>query len=357
MKPELIFQRIADEEMLNDFLVKWRIDQLRGLTIDQYTGVGNKKTFCQYVENQTRPLGSINGRNSSKFGIYKMKNKEAKPKGTDNNGTYAWMKKFDPQNTGNYELIFDNVISEVQKVANHALMGDFAAIEDFQLDSIFKWKVAYLYSNNRLIPIFTKTNLLQIVNSLGMNANYRVPYYEMQQFLMALKPFDQTVVEYMRKLFNELRIRIDEVTKTRKSSGKRKSVSIKSTTVQHRKGNSGYSAGQFHNDIQNALHAELCAKHGVSNVHMELNWVDILVDLEDKIILYEIKSDRYASNCIVSGLGQILGYAFRAAEFYNKKVELIIAGANDSFDNEIAVIEYIFKQIKLPISYHKIDFK
>jgi hypothetical protein len=57
-----------------------------------------------------------------------------------------------------------NVITEIQQIANLAMAGDFPAIENLKLTSLFRRKVAFLYSENQLIPIFAKTSLIAIVN-------------------------------------------------------------------------------------------------------------------------------------------------------------------------------------------------
>jgi hypothetical protein len=355
MKLEKINQRLADEEMLQKFLTEWPIEKLNEMRLSQYNDVGNKETFCQCVETKTRPLGSIKGRNSTKFGIYKRLNKEKIPAHTVSNDIYTWQPRYNHDDQ-DAQKAFKNVINEVQLIADLAASGDFSAIENLGLTSLFRWKVAFLYSNNRLIPIFSKTNLLQIVNRMGMDANYKTPYYRMQEFLMAGKPFDETVVEYMRRLYAEHRIKIDKVQKPRRQPVRRRGVTRKGTGPQTRSGHEGYTASQFHNEIQMSLYDQLCKEHGKKRVNMELDWVDIMVQLPNKVILYEIKSDRYASGCVINGLGQILGYAFRAKSHFRKDVELVIAGPNESFENEQEIVKYIFKQIKLPVTYLKIVY-
>jgi hypothetical protein len=355
MKFEIINQRFEDEEMQRDFLAKWPVEQLGNMSLRQYNDTGDKETFCQYVETKARALGSIKGSNSTKFGIYKRLNKDKKPKGTRSDDNYTWVRYYNDQNL-DAVAAFRNVINEVEQIANLAASGDFEPIEHYKLRSMFRWKIAFLYSENRLIPIFSKLNLIQIVNRMGMGATYRTPYYQMQLFLMARKPFDKTVVEYMRDLYTEHRIKIDKVKKPRRRPVGRKGVTRKGTGPQQRSGHEAYTASQFHNEIQTALYEQLCDEHGKACVNMELDWVDILVELPKKVILYEIKSDRYASGCIIKGLGQVLGYAFHAKLRFRKELELVIAGANEGFHNEQEIVDFIFDQVKMPISYLKIDY-
>ncbi|TRW21539.1 hypothetical protein FMM05_19985 [Flavobacterium zepuense] len=353
MNTNLIEQRAADIEMLTDFLRHWPIDELMAMTLEEYNDVGNKETFCQYVETKTRPLGSIKGLNSIKFGIYKRKNKAKKPKTNKSNSVYTWLPRYN-NSTDSAERAFAEVRKEVCEIAKLAIDGDFTAIESFGLPSLFRWKVAYLYSDNRLIPIFSQTNLKLIVREKGMDIDRKTTYFQMQEFLMEHKPIFETVVEYMRRLYHEHRIKIDKLPKERKRSKSHKATDLKATSPQPRKGAEGYVANQFHNHIQNSLYENLCEKHGEENVHMELNWVDILVRLPDKSILYEIKSDRWPAQCMVKGLGQLFAYSYEALKTKSGKIELVVAGPNALNAEEADFLKYIRNQIKLPVKYVQI---
>jgi|GEM_PF-669611 len=349
-------QRITDESMLQDFLDKWPIESLHRMTLREYNHIEDKNTFCQYIETKTRPLGSIKGNNSTKFGIYRQRNLKSRPARTTSNDHYTWETKFN-SNDLDERKAFKSVITEIQQIANLSMAGDFEAIEDLQLNSLFRWKVAYLYSQNRLIPIFAKTKMVAIVNMQGMNATYRTSYYSMQQYLISRKPFDKTVVEYMRELFNEYRGDKRKKMQVVKKNSRRRPVSRKKGGKQERCGHGGYTANLFHDDIQQALYEQLCEEFLPENVLMEDDWVDLLVNLPDKIILYEVKSARYAVDCMLQGIGQALGYAFRVQQFYKKSVELVIAGPNSPSEIDFEVIEFIKAQFTMPVSYLKINYQ
>ena len=68
---EDIAERTEDlEALLDEFLKRWDYDTVKKLTLADYVGLGNKDTFCQWVETKTKILGSIKGSPSIKFGIY-----------------------------------------------------------------------------------------------------------------------------------------------------------------------------------------------------------------------------------------------------------------------------------------------
>lgn len=357
MPSEKIIQRQADEHMLAEFLEQWPIGSLHEMSLREYNHVGDKETFCQCIETKTRPLGSIKGNNSTKFGIYRQLNKESRPPNSTSNKNYTWETKFNPDNLDENSA-FEQVITNIQQIANFAMAGDFEAVEHQPINSLFRWKVAYLYSENCLIPIFAKTKLIAIVRQQGMDANNHTPYYEMQKYLMARKPFDMTVVEYMRELFEQLRGKKKQRAPIPKKKNRhRRPVRKKRGGRQERSGHKGYTADLFHDDLQQALYEQLCLQHLPENVLMENDWVDIMVELPDKVIIYEIKSARYAAECLSQGIGQALGYAFRVRQSFSKPVELVIAGPNEYFENEREFIDFLKDQLLIPISYLKIDYE
>lgn len=81
-------------EILRQFRGRWNVDEVRQMALDQYVSVGDKDTFCQWLETKTRKLGSIKGVYSSKFGIYKRQDESKKPKTLYNDKDYSWLKYY-----------------------------------------------------------------------------------------------------------------------------------------------------------------------------------------------------------------------------------------------------------------------
>jgi hypothetical protein len=84
----------SPREVLHSFLERWTIERVESMTLKEYVSVGNKDTFCQWLETKTRPLGSIKGLTSSKFGIYKRVNRNKKPKILASDSEYSWQKYY-----------------------------------------------------------------------------------------------------------------------------------------------------------------------------------------------------------------------------------------------------------------------
>ena len=57
------------KELLDACLDRWQPDYIQEMTLEEYVGVNNKDTFCQWVETKMRMIGSIKGMTSIRFGI------------------------------------------------------------------------------------------------------------------------------------------------------------------------------------------------------------------------------------------------------------------------------------------------
>ncbi|HTX22428.1 MAG TPA: hypothetical protein VMD27_11325 [Candidatus Aquilonibacter sp.] len=171
-------------EILYAFLDTWTVDEIRRMTLDQYVSVGDKDTFCQWLETMTRSLGSIKGVNSSKFGIYKRRDKSKRPKRLCNDNDYSWQKFYgDDRNEA-----FAKIKSEILQIIDYAKKGQFEQIDDLHLTQFVRWKIAYLYSGERLIPIFKKDILVKIANHFGLSAAYKTPNSAIQFTFTKLNP-------------------------------------------------------------------------------------------------------------------------------------------------------------------------
>ncbi|HEU0143564.1 MAG TPA: hypothetical protein VFQ47_02150, partial [Nitrososphaera sp.] len=152
-------------KLLNQFLERWPEDKVRKMTLSQYTGVGDKDTFTYWVEFGMQELGSMRGMYAIKFGIYKRDpKKEKRPKRFISDKEYTWRHVF-----GNsQEEAFENVKEETLQIIKYAQRGDFTKIDGLHLSDLFKWKVASLYSNERLVPIFKRDVLNKIANAFRL---------------------------------------------------------------------------------------------------------------------------------------------------------------------------------------------
>ncbi len=194
------------KELLDNFLDRWTVDNIHSLTLQEYVGLENKDTFCQWVETKTRMLGSIKGMTSIKFGIYERKDPTKKPKNYKNDEKYSWLQGYgDSRKTA-----FENTKRDIIEIIQLSEVGKFEQIDNIQLPDLFKWKVAFLYSNERLIPIYKREVLFKIANHFGLQTNRNTTISEIQNVMMLNKPAYLNVYEFMRQLYDQFGAKEDK---------------------------------------------------------------------------------------------------------------------------------------------------
>lgn len=127
---------------------------------------------------------------------------------------------------------------------------------------------------------------------------------------------------------------------------------LKKTTDVSVKSSSGYILSRAHDKIQNSLAISLKNKYGDNaKIKMESSYIDVLVELEDKFILYEVKSSLCPQRCIREALGQIIQYGHSLKQKSNKSIEYVIVGPTKVDDSACSYYRYIKNIITEPLSY------
>ncbi len=332
--------------LLNDFHQRWPIEKIENMTLEEYVSVRNPDTFTQWVETKTKPLGSIQGINSSKFGIYKRQDPNEKPKTFSNDNYYSWRRVFGQ----NRHEAFRNVRSDVVNTARYAQNGNYALIDSLELTDMYKWKLAYLFSNEQLLPIFSTAAIAKVAKMQSINLDQ--PRSSILQLIMANKPIDQTVYEYGSALYKQAQA--DSNGTTDKDKG-RKFAKTLPTGSQKRSGSGSYIADLKHNRLQKCLYNELFNEYKGQDVKivLEENYVDIKVKSDKFIQFYEVKSRGTASDCIRDALGQVLAYAYKDPASCKK--EIIVAGECAPTEKETQFIEYLKNSLDIEFSYRSIS--
>lgn len=172
--------------LYQQFQEAFPIEYLKEMPLDKYTNLNRADSFCYWLESETYKLGSIWGGSSYKFGIYKYNKRpneaDSRIQSDDN---YAWYAKY---NKGTAEEAYLLVRDAVVSIAEYARNGDLESIDEINtLGDTFKWKIAFLYSNESLIPIYNKDMLNIVSEELGMNdpKGKSIPF--IQRFLMQKK--------------------------------------------------------------------------------------------------------------------------------------------------------------------------
>lgn len=155
------------------------------MKLDEYTNLNRENSFCYWLESKTVELGSIWGGSSYKFGIYRYDKRPDNPSVVVSDEEYAWYKKY---NASNRDEAFELVLKAIVTIAESALSGNLEAIEEENtFGNVVKWKIAFLYANEMLLPIYKRDMLEKVASKLGYSDSAKAKIYELQHFLMSQK--------------------------------------------------------------------------------------------------------------------------------------------------------------------------
>ena len=155
------------------------------MKLDEYTNLNRENSFCYWLESKTVELGSIWGGSSYKFGIYRYDKRPDNPSVVVSDEEYAWYKKY---NASNKDEAFEIVLKAIVTIAESALSGNLEAIEEENtFGNVVKWKIAFLYANEMLLPIYKRDMLEKVASKLGYSDSAKAKIYELQHFLMSQK--------------------------------------------------------------------------------------------------------------------------------------------------------------------------
>lgn len=188
-------------KLYENFLKEFPLESLKSMPLERYTNLKRDDSFCYWVESRTYELGSIWGGASYKFGIYKYAKRPDNPGIIVSDEEYAWYKWYDAKDR--YEA-YKITLNSVVKIAELASNGKFGEIDnDKTLGTVLRWKIAFLYSNKQLIPIYKRKYLEDLATILGMNGASQASIWELQKFLINQKG-DKDLFDYYDYLLSIL---------------------------------------------------------------------------------------------------------------------------------------------------------
>ena len=185
LRPDLtaaIKKNLENEAKLKEkFLKQFPVESLRTMPIEKYTNLNRNDSFCYWLESETYRLGSIWGGTSLKFGIYMYDQlpKEGMPAKHDDK--YCWLAKY---NCKTSEEAYKVVRDKIATIAEKAVQGDLEGVEDVDFGDAVKWKIACLYSDNKVINMYTKELLQAAAKGFGYKGDYN-SRPEMNRFIIA----------------------------------------------------------------------------------------------------------------------------------------------------------------------------
>jgi hypothetical protein len=350
------------QELLAEFLERWPETAVRDMALNEYSGVDDKDTFTYWVETKMRPLGSIKGAYSTKFGIYRRKNLKKLGGNYRNDDIYTWMNRFGNNRDEAFAAVKQNLLDIIASAEN----GDFVKIDDIGIPNLFKWKVASLYSNERLVPIFKQDALLRIAAGYGLKASASTNVSQIHELIISHKPAEEDIYSYMERLYQQYggkhhtdteepaTVPGEESTPTTVVK-KSHAPNPKNILPQPRSAARSYIADLKHNKIQEELIRRLVEEHGEAAVQREENWVDVKLVLPDEIVFYEVKSASYPNICIRQALGQVLDYVFKNKD--TRKKRIVVVGPYPPNASDRKFIDFIKAMLNIEFSYENIDLQ
>jgi len=106
-----------------------------------------------------------------------------------------------------------------------------------------------------------------------------------------------------------------------------------------------------HKRIQAKLMKELKSEYPSARISREDEFIDVKVQTEQEIILFEIKSDLEPKTVIRNALGQILEYAYYSGKQYQLFLSLVIVGRNPLSSKDEIYLNRLKCDFRLPIKY------
>lgn len=172
--------------LYNQFLQQFPIENLENMTLEEYSNLNRDNSFCYWLEAKTKELGSIWGGAAYKFGIFKF---DRTPKDDNlkyaHDENYSWSSRLGSTS----EEAFTNVRKAIVKIANHARNAEWVEIEKMkELWPITTWKIAFLYSNEQLLPIYDKDGwLIPLATHFGLTDAKKHSRTDLYNFLLKEK--------------------------------------------------------------------------------------------------------------------------------------------------------------------------
>ena len=190
------------EQQLSDFLKEFPYEKALNMTLDLYSGLAsdNDNYFCRWVEFKTMALGGIRGGSAYKYGIYRVGDDEKTAKVGFRDQGYAWLKDVGTTFEEASHYVLEN-IKKIIKAAHEGHYEDIDGIEGFF--DVFKWKVAFLYSNGGLFAIYKRESLRYLAKLHGMENADKAPLSALYRFLIQLKKPEESIWDFGHHLWEQ----------------------------------------------------------------------------------------------------------------------------------------------------------
>jgi len=147
------------EELLQLFLKRFPADSIKNMQMDDFVYNGNPENFSYWLEKKTDQLGGIAGGSAYKFGFFKLDPEksysEKTPKGAVKDNDFGWYKFYGETP----EAAYKEVINRISQIIEAVQKEDYDKVDNIEYSNSCKLKIAYLYSEKKLMSIFKEDAL------------------------------------------------------------------------------------------------------------------------------------------------------------------------------------------------------
>lgn len=176
----------------NSFQERFPIEKLEEMTLEEYTNLDRSDSFCYWIESRTGSLGSFWGGSSFKFGIYRYINRPSDTRVVSDD-KYAWYKLLKAETA---QEAFYRIREIIVAIAYAARNGNLEKIDEIkELGNSYKWKIAFLYSDYHLIPIYKREYLVGAAEAMGIANAASMKVSAIQRRLMEMAG-NQNIFDY-----------------------------------------------------------------------------------------------------------------------------------------------------------------
>ena len=225
-----------------------------------------------------------------------------------------------------------------------------AAFHDHGWLGIMKAEVAAVQGNSAILDRPTKPHHI-------LNIRFRrddVDFFSSDIIAMDNDP----LVKYQRYQLYPLksghRVKIETTARKHKQKGK---PTIDAPSTVFRKGSAASEYTPEHQVMQRRLMADLKGEYGDDSVIAEQDYIDIKVETENEVRLYELKTDPTARSTIRHALGQILEYAYHRDKPFGKPIRLVIVGRKELEASDQFYLRRLADDFGLPLEYRVVPLE
>jgi hypothetical protein len=185
---------------LEAFLSAWTVQRVENMTVEEYADLGNHDSFCYWLEYGSKYLGAVGGIALHKFELWKPKDeKDLKDTRFTTDGQFVWNTK---KGKTRHEA-FAEIKRLIVEIISQAQNQHWEAIDAIAFHAIGKWKIAFLYSDKKLLPIYSKRALLPIAKGLGKEFPYPTPVSELQKFILTFKGKAESIDDFAYRVYTQ----------------------------------------------------------------------------------------------------------------------------------------------------------